>query len=94
LQLGSALGRLAAQGVRVEFEEARLLDHLVAGIQSERHGARGIAWLLETRLLQPIALVLLAREGGGEAVAVLDDRFYERGEIALSASSGAVLVNK
>ena len=83
LRINEAIQRLYGKGIRLEFDEARLTDHLLKDLETERTGARGISRLLERKLLQPLAMALLQDKDGQETKVELRDKFYENGEVSL-----------
>lgn len=83
LRLGEALERLAKKGIRMSFDENRLLDYLLSRLERNRTGARGIVRLLEVALLQPVASRLLFHEDGKALEVELGDTFYEKGEVTV-----------
>ena len=83
-QLKTALLQLSARKIKVQFERDRLCKHLLNGLMSSKTGARGIARLVEQKLLQPIALASLQQAVPGSPLTiVLDDLFYAQGRIAV-----------
>ena len=73
LRLSEAEAKLSRKGVRLEYDEVKLLDILLSRLKSRQSGARGIARLLEREILQPMAMRLLERENDEELVVNLDE---------------------
>ena len=84
LRLAEAEERLARKGLRLRYAEERLLEHLLAHLERDRSGARGLARLLERHLLQPLALALLEAEPGGETWVELGEAFYAQGTVTVA----------
>jgi ATP-dependent Clp protease ATP-binding subunit ClpA len=82
LRLSEAEERLRSRRrVTLLYDEDQMLDWLGAGLDDQGSGARGIARLLERRLLQPLALALLLDDEQGDTIFTLDDRFYTDGAV-------------
>jgi ATP-dependent Clp protease ATP-binding subunit ClpA len=81
LRLDEALARLRARNIRLVFEESPLLDALITGLEENKSGARGIARLLETRLLEPISMALLQIPEGRPAEFALGERLFRDGVV-------------
>jgi ATP-dependent Clp protease ATP-binding subunit ClpA len=73
LRLSEDLDRLGNKGVFLEYDETALLDDLLGELQEERSNARGIARLLERRVMQPLAMVLLGRGEQDSTTVTWDD---------------------
>ena len=85
LRLSEALSRLNRKKIILNFDEEQLIDYLLDGLLESKSGARGIARLLENKLLQPISLALLYHDGEGELEIALGDEFYESGKVTISS---------
>ena len=81
LRFREAETRLAGKGIILDYNPKRLLDHLSEHLVDKQTGARGIARLLERKLLQPLALALLESEPGKKLTIKLDNTFFENGMI-------------
>ena len=79
LRVNEAIERLHGKGIRLIFDEVRLMEYLMDGLANEQSGARGIARLLEKKLLQPLAMAMLQSGQGKETVVELGEEFYESG---------------
>jgi len=79
LRVNEAIERLHGKGIRLIFDEVRLMEYLMDGLANEQSGARGIARLLEKKLLQPLAVAMLQSGQGKETVVELGEEFYESG---------------
>jgi ATP-dependent Clp protease ATP-binding subunit ClpC len=86
LRVREAMERLCAKGIRLVFENGRLMDYLMERFDRERIDARGIARLLERKLLQPLAIALLQSGEGKEVVVELGEMFYEKGIVTICQS--------
>jgi ATP-dependent Clp protease ATP-binding subunit ClpA len=86
LRVREAIQRLCAKGIRLVFEDGRLMDYLMERFDRERIDARGIARLLERKLLQPLAIALLQSGEGKEVVVELGEMFYEKGIVTICQS--------
>jgi ATP-dependent Clp protease ATP-binding subunit ClpA len=81
-QIKEAVLHLAAREIRVEFEMDRLCNHLLSNKKDSKTGARGIARLIEQKLLQPIALLSLQQEHSGAPLTViLDEDSYAQDRV-------------
>jgi ATP-dependent Clp protease ATP-binding subunit ClpA len=83
LRVREAMQRLCAKGIRLVFEEGRLMHYLLHGFEKEGIGARGIVRLLERELLQPLAIALVQSGEKKEVVVELGDNFYETGIVTI-----------
>lgn len=81
LRLAQALAKLERDGVHLEFDESRLIAHLVAGLDREKTGARGVQRALERRLLQPVSTARLRGADERPLRLRLDGPYYEHGEV-------------
>ncbi|KJR42912.1 ATP-dependent Clp protease ATP-binding protein [Candidatus Magnetoovum chiemensis] len=84
MRVSEAIERLRSKGIMLEYEEERLIEHLLGHLEAEQSGARAISRILEKRLLHPLAIELLESGNGKKVVVKLDDDFYEKGEIVNS----------
>ncbi|MBF0378759.1 MAG: ATP-dependent Clp protease ATP-binding subunit [Desulfamplus sp.] len=62
LRIDEAVERLEKKNIILKFEEGELISKLLEGLKRSKTGARGIARLLEKRILQPIAMAMLMRD--------------------------------
>lgn len=84
LRLREGLARFAQQGVRVEYEEARLLAHLLRGLKElGGGGARDVDKVLDRLVFQPLALVLAMHPHTRPITLVLGEEFYRVGAIRI-----------
>jgi len=81
LRLKEAEQRIQRKGLKLVYEEARLLSYLMAKLDWQQSGARGIARLLERALLQPLAMALLEVDAGEEICIELGEEYYRTGRI-------------
>lgn len=88
LRLNEAVTRLEKKKITLVFEEKRLLDHLLSNLIDQKSGARGIARLLESRLLQPLSMAMLYHDGAGMIKAVLEEPFYRDGTVEIKGNEG------
>jgi len=79
LRLDEAIARLRRKDIEVVYEEDRILAYLLAHLKETHSGARGIARVLEQKLIQPIALAMLEYDGPMPAQICLDDYFQNTG---------------
>ncbi|MHB8124361.1 MAG: AAA family ATPase [Desulfitobacteriaceae bacterium] len=79
LRLNEALIRLKDKGITVKYDREKLLHYLLSNLETGQSGARGIARILERKLLQPLAVLLLEMEEG--KTVVLDEKFYQNGVV-------------
>lgn len=86
LRVKEAIERLYGKRIRLVFDQGQFINYLMDGFERERIGARGIARLLERKLLQPLAAALLRTGEGKELVVELGPRFYESGIVAIGES--------
>lgn len=86
LRLDEALTRLEKKGIRLVFDEQRLLDHLLSELRNLKSGARGIARLLESRLLQPVSQALLDHEWTAPVRCELNEAFYENAGVTVTGA--------
>ena len=84
LRLDEALDRLAKKNITVVFDEQRLLSHLLLELKNIKTGARGIARMLETKLIHPISLAILPHEKKGRIQVELNGAFYENGKVTIA----------
>jgi ATP-dependent Clp protease ATP-binding subunit ClpA len=75
LRLGEALARVTGKGICLEYDEAKLLDELLAELAGQKSNARGVARLLERRVMQPLSMVLLDRGQAEPSTVSLDELF-------------------
>ena len=80
MRLDETLERLSEEGINLVFDEKRLLNYLLDGLESTQSGARGIDRLLERRFLQPLSIALLKQDLKGERVVELTDDYYVHGK--------------
>ena len=90
LKLREGLSRFELEGVRVEYEEDRLLDHLLDALkrQGKAGGAREVKRLLERTVFQPLALALAGYSGERPVTLVLTDEFYSSGRVVIGPVGG------
>jgi len=74
----------------VEYEEDRLLDHLLDALkrQGKAGGAREVKRLLERTVFQPLALALAGYSGERPVTLVLTDEFYSSGRVVIGPVGG------
>ena len=87
LRIREHIERLLGKGIRLVFEEERLVAHLLGNLEREKSGARGIAKIMERKLLQPLAFALLESDPQNEITIELGEEFYQKGEISLNMVS-------
>lgn len=85
LRISEAFERLEQKGIYVNYDEARLVAWLEAELDSVNTGARGIARLLETKILQPLSAELLKR--GEPPIHIQLNELMSLGEDALISHS-------
>lgn len=84
LRLKEGFSRFAQQGVRVQYNEAQLLAHLLRGLKElGGGGARGVDKVLDRLVFQPLALVLAMHPQVRPITLVLGEEFYRVGAIHL-----------
>lgn len=77
LRLDEALERIAGGGVTLRMEREHLLDHLLTDARRDRFGgARSLARIVDARLIEPLAAILLQRDERPLEI-TLDETFYE-----------------
>jgi ATP-dependent Clp protease ATP-binding subunit ClpA len=81
MRLDEALERLYEEGTTLVFDEKRLLNYLLDGLESTQSGARGIDRVLERKLLQPLSIALLKRDIERKCTVELSDDYYDHGNI-------------
>ncbi len=86
LRLQEADVRLSSKGICLKYDEKTMLDHLLNNLTKEKTGARGIARILERKLLQPLAMALLESEPENKQVIELGAEFFRDGTISSSVS--------
>ena len=85
LNLESAEQRLKQKRqVTLKYDQDQLLDWLLQGLAKVKTGARGIARLLENKLLQPVALSILLTDVDGPAEAELGESFFSDGKVEIT----------
>ncbi|MHB8772166.1 MAG: AAA family ATPase [Syntrophales bacterium] len=80
-KLGEALNRLKDKGILLIYDENRLLDHLLEGVERPWAGARDIMRLIERKLVQPIARRLIECDTQEWVLIELTEAFYRSGAI-------------
>ena len=85
LRLKEAIQRLTKKGVNLIFEEDKLVEHFLVGLQQSKSSARGIVKLIDNKLLQPISLALLNRKGEELLIVNLKEEFYNEGKVTVMA---------
>ncbi len=86
LRLQEADVRLSNKGICLKYDEKTMLDHLLNNLTKEKTGARGIARLLERKLLQPLAMALLDSEADKIQIIELGAEYFRDGIISSSVS--------
>ena len=78
LSLQETQQRLVKKSIHLELVEDRFLDYLLAELNEQQSGARGLQRLLEQKLLQPIGLILLNSDTQGPFHLTLDAQFMPK----------------
>lgn len=86
LRLQEADIRLSNKGICLKYDEKTMLDHLLNNLTKDKTGARGIARLLERKLLQPLAMALLDSEADKIQIIELGAEYFSDGIISSSVS--------
>jgi ATP-dependent Clp protease ATP-binding subunit ClpA len=87
LRLDEAIARFRRKQIHVVYDETRLVEYLLMGFAELKTGARGIARLLEQKLIQPIAVAVLNSDVLGLTEVELGDDFYRTGGVAVGEKS-------
>ena len=89
IHVARGLNRFLKEGVMVEYDEVRLLDHLIDGLrQAKESGARGVKRVLERMFLQPIAMAVASYSGKKPMIVTLTDEFYRTGKVEIAPGKG------
>jgi len=88
IKLHEVVTRLAKKGIRLEYNEERLLKHLLSGLKGKQDGARAIVRHIGNLLINPLGIALLELDDQREVVIKIDDEYYLTGNIKLPYMEG------